>query len=179
MAGLRLPFPAIAREFLEYLQVAPSQILPNGWRYFFAAYIQWPIVLGEHRMSIREFFSIYRVQQYRDGTIAFQVRTNPLFLILPPSLTSNKEWRHGYFYVSGDWECSPHEALSDVRRIPRQWRAPSAEGMQISFFLSFFFFFFFYMIFTILFLLSALGIPHLSRDEVIRVNTMLAFSRDI
>jgi hypothetical protein len=34
MAGLRLPFPAIAREFLEYLQVAPSQIVPNGWRYF-------------------------------------------------------------------------------------------------------------------------------------------------
>lgn len=39
MAGLRLPFPDIAREFLLYLKVAPSQIFPNSWRYLFASFI--------------------------------------------------------------------------------------------------------------------------------------------
>jgi hypothetical protein len=39
MAGLRLPFPEIARDFVLFLMVAPSQIMPNVWRYLFASYI--------------------------------------------------------------------------------------------------------------------------------------------
>jgi hypothetical protein len=51
MAGLRLPFPDIAREFLLYLKVAPSQIFPNSWRYLFDSFILWRTVIGS-RMSI-------------------------------------------------------------------------------------------------------------------------------
>lgn len=93
-------------------------------------------------MSIHEFFSIYRVQQYQDGTIAFQVRVSSLFIILPLSLTSNKEWRSGYFYASDDWECSSIETLSDEQRIPRQWRATSTEGISINEVFSSLYFFF-------------------------------------
>jgi hypothetical protein len=39
LAGLRLPFPEIARDFVLFLMVAPSQIMPNAWRYMFASYI--------------------------------------------------------------------------------------------------------------------------------------------
>jgi hypothetical protein len=39
LAGLRLPFPEIARDFVLFLMVAPSQIMPNTWRYLFASYI--------------------------------------------------------------------------------------------------------------------------------------------
>lgn len=39
MAGFRFPFPAIARELVVRLGVAPSQIKPNGWRYLFASFI--------------------------------------------------------------------------------------------------------------------------------------------
>jgi hypothetical protein len=56
LGGLRLPFPAIARELLQYLHIAPSQIRPNGWRYFFALFMQWPTILRGHLMSIHEFF---------------------------------------------------------------------------------------------------------------------------
>lgn len=38
LASLRLPFPAIVWELLCYLQVSSSQVMPNGWRYFFASY---------------------------------------------------------------------------------------------------------------------------------------------
>jgi hypothetical protein len=51
MAGLRLPFPDIARELLLYLGVAPSQIFPNSWRYLFASFILWKTVIGT-RMSV-------------------------------------------------------------------------------------------------------------------------------
>jgi 3',5'-cyclic AMP phosphodiesterase CpdA len=128
LAGLRLPFPAIVRELLQYLHVSPSQIRPNGWRYFFATYIQWPTILDGHLMSIREFFHIYRVQAYTDGTIAFKSRGNSLFIFLHPTLLSNKVWRNEYFFVSGAWECSPTETLTEEQRILRRWSAPSAEG---------------------------------------------------
>ncbi|XP_062155102.1 uncharacterized protein LOC133863127 [Alnus glutinosa] len=32
LAGLRLPFPEIARDFVLFLMIAPSQIMPNAWR---------------------------------------------------------------------------------------------------------------------------------------------------
>jgi hypothetical protein len=39
MAGLGLPFPKIARDFVLFLMVAPSQIMPNAKRYLFAFHI--------------------------------------------------------------------------------------------------------------------------------------------
>jgi hypothetical protein len=51
MVGLRLPFPEIARDFVLFLMVTLSQILPNAWRYLFASYILWRLVL-ENEMKI-------------------------------------------------------------------------------------------------------------------------------
>ncbi len=39
MVGLRLPFPKIAQDFVLFLMVALSQIMPNAWRYLFVGYI--------------------------------------------------------------------------------------------------------------------------------------------
>jgi hypothetical protein len=58
MAGLRLPFPEIAWDFVLFLMVAPSQIIPDAWRYLFASYILWKTVLRSE-MSIGKFFNIY------------------------------------------------------------------------------------------------------------------------
>jgi hypothetical protein len=57
MAGLRLPFPEIARDFVLFLMVTPSQIMPNAWRYLFASYILWRLVLKKE-MKILQFFNI-------------------------------------------------------------------------------------------------------------------------
>jgi hypothetical protein len=128
LAGLRLPFPPIVRELLQYLHVSPGQILPNGWRYFFATYIQWPTIFDGQLMSIREFFNIYRAQAYTDGTVGFKSRGSSLFIYLHPTLLSNKVWRNEYFLVSGAWECAPTETLTEEQRILRNWSAPSADG---------------------------------------------------
>jgi len=68
LAGLRLPFPEIARDFVLFLMVAPSQIMPNAWRYLFASYILWRLVLKKE-MKILQFFSIYRPRQTSEGMI--------------------------------------------------------------------------------------------------------------
>jgi hypothetical protein len=76
MAGLRLPFPEIARDFVLFLMVTPSQILLNAWRYLFASYILWRLVLKKE-MKILQFFNIYRSRQIAEGMIELAVRHPP------------------------------------------------------------------------------------------------------
>jgi hypothetical protein len=60
MAGLRLPFLEIARDFVLFLIVAPSQIAPNAWRYLFTSYIRWKTVLrdgDEHQPILQHILS--------------------------------------------------------------------------------------------------------------------------
>jgi hypothetical protein len=68
MAGLRLLFPDIAREFLLHLRVAPSQIFPNSWRYLFASFILWRTVIGS-RMSIPQLLNVYRPGMDAEGVV--------------------------------------------------------------------------------------------------------------
>jgi hypothetical protein len=102
-AGLRLPFPDIARELVLYLRVSPSQIVPNAWRYLFASFILWCMVL-EAQMTIPEFFNIYRVNYKKEGVVEFIVRENPIFIFLGQSYSNNRGWRSKFFRVSGEWE---------------------------------------------------------------------------
>jgi hypothetical protein len=77
MAGLRLPFLEITRDFVLFLMVAPSQIMPNAWRYLFASYILWRLVLKKE-MKILQFLNIYRPRQTSEGMIELSVR-HPLY----------------------------------------------------------------------------------------------------
>jgi hypothetical protein len=119
LAGLRLPFPKIARELILYLGVSPSQIAPNVWRYLFTSFILWRTVL-EAQMTIPEFFNIYRVNYKREGVVEFTVRENPIFIYLSQSYSNNRGWRSEFFRVSGEWESAG--PVADDRRIPREWR---------------------------------------------------------
>jgi hypothetical protein len=101
LARLRLSFPEIARELILYLRVSPSQIAPNAWRYLFASFILWRTVL-EARMTIPEFFNVYRVNYKREGVVEFTVRENPIFIYLSQSYSNNRGWRSEFFRVSGE-----------------------------------------------------------------------------
>jgi len=74
LAGLRFPFPNIVQELLCYLRVALFQIKPNGWRYFLATCLLWPMVLPGHQMTIQEFFVICQLALYKDEILAFTVQ---------------------------------------------------------------------------------------------------------
>jgi hypothetical protein len=119
LAGLRLPFPDIARELVLYLGVSPSQIVPNAWRYLFASFILWRTVL-EARMTIPEFFNVYRVNYKREGVVEFTVRENPIFIFLSQTYSNNRGWRSEFFRVSGEWESAT--PLAEDQRMSREWR---------------------------------------------------------
>jgi hypothetical protein len=146
-----------------------------------------PLFFNGQLMSIREFFNIYRVQAYTDGTIAFKSRGSSLFIYLHPTLLSNKVWRNEYFFVSGAWECPPTETLTEEQRILRHWSVPRAEGLFFFGYISVSnsrFFEFKILDINSLFLISfvsALSItpPDLSKAEADRVATILHFAHNI
>jgi hypothetical protein len=121
LAGLRLPFPEIARDFVLFLMIAPSQIMPNAWRYLFASYILWRLVL-EKEMTIPQFFNIYRPRQTAEGMIELCVRHPPVFIKLKSGLTNNKFWEMQFFRVSGEWECPEGTLLPEGRMMSRTWQ---------------------------------------------------------
>jgi hypothetical protein len=119
LARDRLPFSEIAQELVLYLGVSPSQITPNAWRYLFVSFILWCTVL-EARMTISEFFNVYRVNYKRDGVVEFTVRENPIFIYLSPSYSNNGGWRSEFFRVSGEWESAA--PLAEDQRMSLDWR---------------------------------------------------------
>jgi len=121
LAGLQLPFPEIAQDFVLFLMVAPSQVMPNPWRYLFASYILWRVVLKKE-MKILQFFNIYRPQQTSEGMIELCVRHPPVFIKIKSGLTNNKFWEQQFFRVSGEWECPEGTLLPENRRMSRTWQ---------------------------------------------------------
>jgi hypothetical protein len=121
LAGLRLPFPEIARDFVLFLMVAPSQIMPNAWRYLFASYILWRLVLKKE-MKILKFLNIYRPRQTSEGMIELFVRHPPIFIKLKSGLTNNKFWVQQFFRVSGEWEFPKGTIFSENCRMSRTWQ---------------------------------------------------------
>jgi hypothetical protein len=121
LAGLRLPFPEIARDFVLFLMVAPSQIMPNAWRYLFASYILWRLVLKKE-MKILQFLNIYRPRQTSEGMIELSFR-HPLYSMkLKSGLTNNKFWELQFFRVSGEWECPEGTIFPENRRMSWIWQ---------------------------------------------------------
>jgi hypothetical protein len=114
LAGLRLSFPAIAQELLLLLKVAPSPIVPNvqmgGTSLPHTLCDQWSL---KDKMTIPEFFNIYRPSVQHNWTIAFQVRQNPLFIYLWKSYSNNKYWEEQFFCVSREWEFPITEVLPE------------------------------------------------------------------
>jgi hypothetical protein len=118
LAGLRFPLPDIARELVLFLGVSLSQLTPNAWRYLLASFILWRTVLGA-RMTIPEFFNIYRAAYKRERVVEFTVRNNPIFIYLSQSYSNNRGWRSDFFRVSGDWESVA--PLPSDQRVSRVW----------------------------------------------------------
>jgi hypothetical protein len=63
--------------------------MPNAWRYLFASYILWSLVLKKE-MKILQFFNIYRPRQTSEGMIELAIRHTPIFIKLKSRLTNKK-----------------------------------------------------------------------------------------
>jgi hypothetical protein len=129
-AGLRFPIPHEVREVLAYLSLAPSQLMPNGWRILLACSVLWPSVLGaKRRLSVKEFLYCYRPEEYI-GVWTFHCRCSERNLVsdLP---SNNKKWRNRFFFVSGsEWKFGNMDKTD--KRMPigvnRRWGYPPPES---------------------------------------------------
>jgi hypothetical protein len=120
MAGFRFPLPEIARELLVRLGVAPSQVKPNGWRYFFASFVLWRTKL-QKRMTIDQFLIIYLAGFRREGTVEFTVRKKQSIIHLAWRYSNKKEWKEQTFRVSSQWEKPKQLLFLEYQRVPRDW----------------------------------------------------------
>ncbi|KAL2462190.1 Uncharacterized protein Adt_45610 [Abeliophyllum distichum] len=58
--GLRLPMHPFFHEVLKDWNLAPCQIIPNGWGQMVASYLLWVVAETRGNLTPREFESIYR-----------------------------------------------------------------------------------------------------------------------
>ena len=110
-ACFRLLFLPVVRELLDYLNLAPHQIVPNVWRVLYGCMVLWPLALGkEHRLTAREFLHLHRVHRNPEspGVYNFQTWWGRL-IQLEPRYASNQGWKNKFFFASGQWEFAPLE----------------------------------------------------------------------
>jgi hypothetical protein len=107
------------------LGVAPTQIVPNAWRYLFDSFILWRTVIG----AFWNFFNIYRPAGKGDKTVEFSVHMKPIFIFLTQTYSNKKQWRQQTFRVSGQWEAADSEILFEDQRVPWEW-APLVNDLR-------------------------------------------------
>jgi hypothetical protein len=142
--GFRLPFLSMVRELLNYLNLAPHQLVPNAWRYLHTCTVLWPLALGKERqLTVREFLHLYWVHKNPGGSKVYNIQTRWGKLItLETKYSSNRGWKNKFFFASGQWEFAPSEKAIEIR-VPREVNALSEKGGQE---------------------------PHLTQSELARVN---------
>lgn len=105
--GLRLPFPKIVREVLEFYGLAPAQITPNSWRHLIGcAVLQCAMSDGATPLSMEAFVNVYNLKKVSsfNGWWYFSEKDakEPIISGLP---TANKDCKDKFFFVGGSgWE---------------------------------------------------------------------------
>lgn len=95
--GLRLPFPRIVRELLARLHLAPGQLMPNAWKFFYGAIVAFE-KLGERSqlMTVNDFLCCYSLKMSELGFWFFQARDDHQIVFKLP--TSVKRWKEKLFF---------------------------------------------------------------------------------
>lgn len=129
-AGLRFLIPLFIRQLLTHLCLAPSQVMPNGWRIFIAYLVLWPACSGsQSHLTIPEFLYCYKVVEMHLGWWYFTawVPERTLITGLP---MSNRGWKNKFFFASGDGlESFPWESpLKRVHTVHKIWGELRREG---------------------------------------------------
>jgi hypothetical protein len=90
LAGVWLPFAPTIRELLSFLGITLGQLMPNGWRYFLATFLLWPVVFSLP-LSISEFLNIYGPHIYPTyKMVTLIVRGKNQFIKLGSTYSNNK-----------------------------------------------------------------------------------------
>ncbi|KAL0015281.1 hypothetical protein SO802_002350 [Lithocarpus litseifolius] len=115
LGGLRLPFNAFARELLTRLGLAICQFNPNAWRLIVSMQVLWREVFGGDRpLTVDEFLYCYKPSEINQslGFHQFTARGAD-YRLIKSLVTSDRNWKTEFFFVSGPWAGKPSEVGRD------------------------------------------------------------------
>ena len=115
LGGLRLPLNAFARELLTRLGLGMCQFNPNAWRLVVSMQVLWREVFeGDCPLTVDEFLFCYKPLEINKslGFYQFIARGKDCRLI-KSLVTSDRNWKTEFFFVSGFWSGHPVEVGRD------------------------------------------------------------------
>ena len=117
--GLRFPLHPFIKGVLQYFNVCPSQLSPNGWGILVGLLVFFRD-RGLGVPSIAAFLYLFVAKETFEGFLYFSRRSGaPLVISDLPS--SHKFWKERYFFISGrNWEYNPLDK-DDTLGVPKAW----------------------------------------------------------
>ena len=118
-SGLRLPFQPYFKKVLHAIGLAPIQVNPNVYWHLTALFILFSkLHLGEP--IVAELASIYALKSHPSLSCAnkdygvYHLSHSRDIVMIHRVPTSNKTWRHHWFWVGGNWR-----AEFDPKLLPK------------------------------------------------------------
>ena len=134
LGGLRLPLNNFARELLARLSLGVCQFNPNAWRLVVSMQILWREVFeGNYPLTVDEFFYCYKPSEINQslGFYQFTARWRD-YRLIKSLVTSDRNWKTEFFFVSGFWAECPIEVDRDqFPPYTREIRNLRPEGMLV------------------------------------------------
>ena len=121
MGGLRLPLNSFARELLSRLGLGVCQFNPNTWRLVVSMQVLWREVFeGNRPFTVDEFLFCYKPSEINQslGFYQFTAREKD-YRLIKSLVTSDRNWKTEFFFVSGFWAGRPIEVDRDPFQIGR------------------------------------------------------------
>ena len=115
LGGLRLPLNSFARELLSRLGLGICQFNPNAWRLIVSMQVLWREVFeGNRPLTVDEFLFCYKPSEINQslGFYQFTARGKD-YRLIKSLVTSDRNWKTEFFFVSGFWAGRPIEVDRD------------------------------------------------------------------
>ena len=115
LKGLRLPLNTFAREFLTRVGLGVCQFNPNAWRLVISMQVLWREVFeGDRPLAVDKFLYCYKPSEINQslGFYQFTARGKD-YRLIKSLVTSDRNWKTEFFFVSGFWAGRPIEVDRD------------------------------------------------------------------
>ena len=106
---------AFARELLTKLGIGVCQLNPNAWRLIVSMQVLWREVFeGNRPLTVDKFFYCYKPSEINQslGFYQFTARGKD-YRLIKSIVSSNRNWKTEFFFVSGFWAGRPLEVSQD------------------------------------------------------------------
>ena len=115
LGGLRLPLNTFARELLTRLGLGVCQFNPNAWRLIVSMQVLWREVFeGNCPLTVDEFVYCYKPFEINQSLGFYQFTAKRKdYRLIKSLVTSDRNWKMEFFFVSGFWAGRPIEVDRD------------------------------------------------------------------